>query len=961
MEIEQEGYEQFDINMDWFLTAHNKPQVQVIFNDMYSQCLGNCDFEYFEELTPTIESVFPNQNLTAGSSVLEVKGTNIENLVISKPHCIVFESSYDTVKCMLADDICAGSYNIQAYDLNNGTPNLPNGEISVEVDFSVISLSERSVAVGGGHTTLAGTSLSCDMDIAVYRNERYKFPCKINQENCSYNQLDLECSFFAYSPGQELYVNGRRTNLLLGFDKGPKLTALHDPESDIYYNHVFPTQVSSQKYISLMAHTQEGGFGEDITKVDVYIGEKIVPITGVFSKTKIGLDLPVLAPGTYPIRVYIEDIGYMVSGLSIEVDFKVLSMDTNTGSLYGGTPVTFNGLGFTTKNPEDLTVKFGQNNCQDIEIISDTKISCQVPSSVVNKNIDISLDADNNISWENSIEIYEGDTVQWNWNFDSQVYDMSMKICEASAAGSYRCCGDGFSSQAENTKFGSYQHRFNIVGLTHVTTGCMTNECTKYLITSVTVLPRPSVIVSKIHIEINGHDHTSQATRTWVYDGTKTSTVTSTNVDETGLSVLDLVKINGTNFSNQRDTNWQVRLGNYHCNIIEVSDNQICCKMEVAQQPELLTNLPLKLTNEHGDAGILTKTVAESFIVLLPAVISITSGNEGSMNGGYHLKLAGIGMDAPGTQVLFDGFSECEIIQSSYRHLSCSTPRYETGDPSLYTHGQRLSREIIVSSGTIGVYDNQLSEKNFYYFSEITPIIDEITLSTELVEKNTKVSWSIQQSAEHGDYVASFGGVECHMTNLENECVVSDSVPPGRAWFKLTDTIYGNAYISREINNFLAPATLTEVFPESGSIHGGQHITVYGTGFNDLSKVSLNGFECTTIEKTRTQIQCLTPKNQGNNLATIKVEPGFENTLVYKYDENETPLISGISSSRGLAGQEITLFGKDLGYQVDGTYVRFDGADCEIVKSSGDHITHTLDLVYWVIHSYSLSLSLSKK
>ena len=108
----------------------------------------------------------------------------------------------------------------------------------------------------------------------------------------------------------------------------------------------------------------------------------------------------------------------------------------------------------------------------------------------------------------------------------------------------------------------------------------------------------------------------------------------------------------------------------------------------------------------------------------------------------------------------------------------------------------------------------------------------------------------------------------------------------------------------------------------SGSIHGGQLITITGLGFTDSSRVSINGKNCLIHSQSSTQIICQTPPSSITSLsghsqnliqATLEVQPGFLNTLTYNYDQSMTPIVEAFSQKHGTDGDLLKIFGRNFG------------------------------------------------
>ena len=257
----------------------------------------------------------------------------------------------------------------------------------------------------------------------------------------------------------------------------------------------------------------------------------------------------------------------------ISVDFSVISLSSNTGSLYGGNQITFNGLGFHEARPEDLKVTFGDNSCENLQVISNSKVTCQVPSSSKNHRIYLSLDDQNQLSWQNEITIYQGDTITWVWNWNNAAYDMRNIICSTSQAGSYKCDPKGFTSHAERAPIGQFTKKYSQIGNFYVTTGCVTNNC-QNLMANIIVQPRPNQIDVPISVKTLGFHQTNTNNRVYHYTNDVTAVVYDTYVDpKLGISILDEIVIQGNHFDDGTTqssailNNWKVYLGDFKCNV----------------------------------------------------------------------------------------------------------------------------------------------------------------------------------------------------------------------------------------------------------------------------------------------------------------------------------------------------------------------------------------------------------
>ena len=956
-EVTTEGYEQYPIDMTWFMSAHRQPQVQVFIDGINSECAEFCDFEYDPVMNPTANDVSFPDTIIPGQSEIIIRGDNLPEWNWVRPKCTITKTefvpgNYPEVEqtCLVDIDQETGTFTLDGYDTKRGRPtNI--GDYTVSITFDVSSINPAKIVNGGGITTIIGSGLSCNQEVYTLDNDGNKQICQVNQNNCKFDSLTVECE--STEIGQKLlYLDGTSSGLSIDFEASARVTSIvnadGDSESDVYI-----TQVAAQEFITLLCDMNDGGFGNDKTALKIFVAEHRIFALSDFSATSMTFQLPVLEPGAHKISILKENVGYLVIDPSIKVKFKVSALSRSSGSMYGGGKITLTGIGYTVADESDLIVTFDGNEAKDVEVFSDTLLTLTVPSSAKTEIIDVHLDLKNQVTWDSDIEIYAGDSVRWDWDLTTQVIDMKMKICQSDSTSAINCLDSesAFTSGTESTKKGNYLRQFNVVGTYFVTTGCMTVNCKIYKGCLITVVARPAEIESEISVKIAGFDHSSSNNRKWTYQGANTGLIKSTNVDSTGISVTDDIVLTGENFKSLNS--WSVTVGDYNCIVNSVTEEEISCKVDTSQTPILLESFPIKMFNEHGDAGILTETIQGGFVALKPVVSNIISSQEGSLNGGSKLVLDGFGLDTDGTQVLLDSFSECTIIEQSYTRITCLTPGYGTGDPA----GADASREIVLISPSMGVFPNDIADPNFYYQQSKTPSITEITVgqvtytnsnrrkrrsanAMSIIEKGTTISWSIS-GASPGDLSVYVNDIECVVSG--SSCDVGDSLVGGPVSIRFSDSTYGDAFISDSLGlNLLAPSKMISVTPDKGSIYGGNLITVTGSGFTDQTIVNLNGIECDIQSMTTSEITCLTPIADDIGVNELSAAPAFENTLFYSYEEESTPVVTRINKKRGISGEDIVLSGSSLGSTTQGSKITFDGVECIVQSAAETTLTCTL-------------------
>ena len=134
---------------------------------------------------------------------------------------------------------------------------------------------------------------------------------------------------------------------------------------------------------------------------------------------------------------------------------------------------------------------------------------------------------------------------------------------------------------------------------------------------------------------------------------------------------------------------------------------------------------------------------------------------------------------------------------------------------------------------------------------------------------------------------------------------------------------------------------ISGVNPASGSIHGGQVITVAGGGFSgDRSTgVTIGDTTCTVMSATPSSITCLT-EACSESCGDLVVSTGAStqaSSSAYSYLAASSPVVSSASAS----GSTLTISGTDLG--TDTSTVSFGDVACPVTAAAGGtSITGTL-------------------
>ena len=147
----------------------------------------------------------------------------------------------------------------------------------------------------------------------------------------------------------------------------------------------------------------------------------------------------------------------------------------------------------------------------------------------------------------------------------------------------------------------------------------------------------------------------------------------------------------------------------------------------------------------------------------------------------------------------------------------------------------------------------------------------------------------------------------------------------------------GNAASS--LGQLTSQMTLTGVSPSSGSVHGGQVITVSGGGFSGNirdTNITIGDAPCSVLTVTPALITCTT-SNCSESCGDITVTSNgiSESGALFSYLQTSTPVVSSASAS----GSELTITGSSLG---TGGSVSLRGEECSVTSWSDSQVVCTV-------------------
>jgi hypothetical protein len=165
------------------------------------------------------------------------------------------------------------------------------------------------------------------------------------------------------------------------------------------------------------------------TSISVFIGTTPAAVRSI-SPTQIIADLPSLGPGLYPIRVLTPN-GYARPLVQIQYSFYVQNISPHVGSLYGGTDVYVQGVGFD--NTTTVSFTDGTNNVVcDVVSSQSNQIHCQTeaaaPQVVISSN-GVDPTYGSGFAWSPQYAtVQQGAVVQWQWGSSALLTTLAYKV-----------------------------------------------------------------------------------------------------------------------------------------------------------------------------------------------------------------------------------------------------------------------------------------------------------------------------------------------------------------------------------------------------------------------------------------------------------------------------------------------------------------------------------------------------
>ncbi|XP_061164553.1 fibrocystin-L-like [Saccostrea echinata] len=399
------------------------------------------------------------------------------------------------------------------------------------------------------------------------------------------------------------------------------------------------------------------------------------------------------------------------------------------------------------------------------------------------------------------------------------------------------------------------------------------------------------------------------------YATSMTPELTSVNPESiTGTSQTTLT-LTGTNLKSTV-VGATVHIGNEECAVQSQTVDTITCT---------ITNLPLGQNAVRVSVSGFGSAVS-SLEVASPAVISSLTPSSGSVYGGtvIHVQGNGFTQDA---NITIGGVS-CQLISATLSDLQCTTG----------AHAAETSQvDIQVGSETY-------PQETFTYSEGISPKITSISPN----QGNHGVQVTISGQNLSPVQRVTIGEAECTVVSSTATEITCTTTP--HAVGPQSVVVHTNHGISNGDIQYEYTLGLSAVNPSSGSIYGGQTLTVSGSGFDENAELKICDEIC-PIESsslTPTEFSCLSPPSPDESVKTCDVvltSSGEVRTLSsgYSYQQAKTATLTGLSPLRGGTGGGTPLTITGSGFGSNEEQVVINGSSCSVTSWTDTQIVCNTD------------------
>ncbi|XP_064635838.1 fibrocystin-L-like [Lineus longissimus] len=933
---------------DMLRTPHTTPQVSVLINNIPTSC-DACDYEWSASAAPAVTSVSPSSGTE--NDVLTIQGTGFDatpsnnEVRVGDSSCVPQSATSSELTCLLGPG-AMGSYSVQVTVSGKGKA---TGSNSFSYTASVTSVSPTSATKGGGAIlTIIGTGLTADETVLIDGNECTKLSLSFTQMECEVPQGASagSVSFSVENNGVSTYTSTFTYNSPSG-----TLTAVNVTSASVDGSTVIEIQGTGfGSYDSSVSLLTVGGVHAEIVS---------------WTSTAIVAILPSVASGSYPLRLRVAANDYADTTTNsipdITYDFELHQVSPKEGSLFGGTILTFTGSGF----PEDITlynIAVGEVSCTVLNATSTTVVG-QLEEYYPTHNVDNTgthATYGAGYSWNPvSIDIKEGDKIQWNWSPPQYVSGMNYRVCQTANASSLACDPSGFSSGAK-TSNGAFVHQFLTAGEYFYWSDYVDAGNTIAFRGTVRVAERQSqsssvsmqvkgvaaklAPVSKRHtravidscspVTLPAGCENNGGSVTFFFTSCATPNITAFTVTQNSNDYT--IEMTGEGFGTDLCQHTAFFMDE-PLTITSASTNSVVATF--TPHAELAIGVSYDLNSAISlfvyGAGSTAVQISNSTSYIFKPVVSAASPTTGSCAGGAKLAVTGMHLSDGGSSVSinFPGVGACEITEETHDSLICYTPSLTDGIEYMVSISVTTPYETLEATGV---------DVTFTCGSAATPDVTAVDPTSTDGTDTLTISGS-GFGARTADVVVYVGTVPCTVATCSSS-IITCNLPytvPGTQDVVVVRNPEGNSTGSVSIT--VIPL-LTGLSYSSGSTNGGLLLRASGAGFVDGSTtITVDGASVTPTDVSSTFVEFVTPAHSAGS-ADINIT---SNGVTYpaqsfSYSSGSTPIVNSLSPSSGTGGSSMTISGSNFEATCNMNTVIICGQESEVTACSSSSLTVTL-------------------
>lgn len=321
--------------------------------------------------------------------------------------------------------------------------------------------------------------------------------------------------------------------------------------------------------------------------------------------------------------------------------------------------------------------------------------------------------------------------------------------------------------------------------------------------------------------------------------------------------------------------------------------------------------------------SLLVKSIFISLILILvgcnasedkiaPMVIGGITPPSADVNGNIDVVISGQNLTFI-EQVKF-GNSVCtDLVAISSSKISCKLPpRDAPGTVTVSVKG-KAGRQAF---------------STFHYY-KTNPEIDSLSTTMSALDGNTVLF--IYGQGFHSGSIVRIGGEPCSLINVVSPSLIECMTPPmGVGSYPVTVTNpNGESAPAPVLMTYHVPPSVVSVTPNTGSITGGQELTITGSDFLPGAKVKIGPYLCAMVEFINSNtLKCTTLAGSEGTFNVAVENPDTQSgSLNGAFSYFSTPTITDITPLVGpvAGGNDITLTGVNFS---TGTTVEIGGTPC---------------------------------